>query len=447
MPLRSPRRRAADRFECEDEGVPSSQRVVVVGAGIIGLCSAEALVRRGAAVTVIDRGGATRDGASFGNAGLIVPSHVVPLAAPGVLGQGLRWMAQRDSPFFVQPRLDLELVRWGWRFMRSATPRHVELAGPVLRDLHLASRALHLEVAARLPGAPPVEERGVMILCASLAALRDEEVTAERARTLGLRAEVLDAAGVRARMPGLTLDVAGGVHYLDDAHASPRSLMVALQAYLVGAGVEFRWGRVVTGLERSAGRVSGVRLEGEVVTASTVVIAAGVASSALGSDVGARLPMQPGRGYSVTAVDPPERPAMPALLAEARVAVTPLAEGVRLGGTMEITHVDRPVDHVRVRGITRSVERYLPAFRSDDLATLPVWTGARPVSPDGMPYLGRLERLDGVVVATGHGMMGFSLGPVTGAIVADLVLDGTSQVAGAASPLLRPERFAGRGRA
>jgi D-amino-acid dehydrogenase len=423
--------------------------VVIVGAGIVGLCAADALVRRGAAVTVVDRGAPERDGASFGNAGLIVPSHVVPLAAPGVLGQGLKWMLDPESPFFVQPRLDLELVRWGWRFVRSATARHVASAAPVLRDLHLASRALHLELAGRLPEAPPVEERGVMVLCATAPGLHEEAGVADRARALGLRVDVLDAAGVAARMPGLTLDVVGGVHYLDDAHASPRALMVALQASLAAAGVDFRWETAVDGLARDGRRVTGVRTPDGVIAASTVVIAGGVASSVFGRDLGVRLPMQPGRGYSVTIPDAPERPAMPALLAEARVAVTPFAEGVRLGGTMEIAPVERPVDHRRVRGITRSVARYLPAFRQDDLAALPVWSGARPVSPDGMPYLGRLTRVDGVVVATGHGMMGFSLGPVTGAIVADLVLGERSEraVPGAASPLLDPERFSGRVRA
>jgi D-amino-acid dehydrogenase len=422
--------------------------VVVVGAGIVGLCVADALVRRGAEVTVVDRGAAARDGASFGNAGLIVPSHVVPLAAPGVLGKGLRWMLDRESPFFVQPRLDLELVRWGWRFMRSATARHVARAGPVLRDLHLASRALHLELAARLPDAGRVVERGVLILCATPAGLHEEAEVAEQARALGLRADVVDAEGARALMPGVTLEVVGGVHYLDDAHASPRALMVALQASLLAAGVAFRWETDVDGVELDGRRVTGVRAGDEVIAADTLVIAGGVTSSAFGRDLGVRLPMQPGRGYSVTVADPPQRPALPALLSEARVAVTPFDEGVRLGGTMEIARADRPVDHRRVRGITRAVERYLPAFRADDLAPLPVWSGARPVSPDGMPYLGRIGRRDGVVVATGHGMMGFSLGPVTGAMVADLVLgpSGDTRVP-AALPLLDPERFTRRERA
>jgi D-amino-acid dehydrogenase len=191
-----------------------------------------------------------------------------------------------------------------------------------------------------------------------------------------------------------------------------------------------------------------VRAGGEVIGADALVIAGGVASSAFGRDLGVRLPMQPGRGYSVTVADPPQRPALPALLSEARVAVTPFDEGVRLGGTMEIASVDRPIDHRRVRGITRAVERYLPAFRADDLAGLPVWSGARPVSPDGMPYLGRIRRLDGVVVATGHGMMGFSLGPVTGAMVADMLMGPAddARVPGAL-PLLDPERFSRRVRA
>jgi D-amino-acid dehydrogenase len=417
--------------------------IVVVGAGIVGLCIAEALVRSGLRVSVVDRGASERDGASFGNAGLIVPSHVIPLAAPGVLGRGLRWMLDRESPFYVQPRLDLDLVRWGWRFVRSATARHVAAAAPVLRDLHLASRALHLDLAARLPGAPTVEQGGVLVLCSTRQGLREEAAVAAHAASLGVRAEVLDAAEVSRRLPGLALDVVGAVHHLDDAHASPRSLMIALQAWLLEAGVRFHWQTGVDGLEVSGRRVTGVRTAAGTIAASTVVVAGGVASSALMRDLGLRLPLQPGRGYSVTVPDPPERPARPLLLAEARVAVTPLDEGVRLGGTMEIAPVERPVDERRVRGILRSVQRYLPSFHADALGGLPVWSGARPVSADGMPYLGRVGRLDGVIVATGHGMMGFSLGPVSGAIVADLLLGREPVVA---SPLLDPERFTRRRR-
>jgi D-amino-acid dehydrogenase len=415
-----------------------SERVVIVGAGIVGLCIAEALSREGVRVTVVERGGKARDGASFGNAGLIVPSHFQPLAAPGVLGRGLRWLLDPESPFFVHPRLDPAVLAWGWHFVRAATRRHVERAAPVLRDLHLASRRLHLELAARVAGAPRVETRGLLLLCATPAGLREEIAHAERAARLGLRADVLDAATAGERL-GASVRAEGAVHVLDDAHVSPGALMRALQDELVARGVTFAWDRTVVGFDRDRLRVRALRChDGERIPAESVVIAAGAETAALGRTLGARWPMQAGRGYSVTVADPPERPVVPAILSEAKVAVTPLAEGVRLGGTMEIAARDRPPDPRRVRGIARAVERSLPAFRADDVAAAPVWHGARPLTPDGLPYLGRPRRIGGLVVASGHGMLGLSLAPVTGAIVADLVQGRPPLIA---SPLLDPDRY------
>lgn len=419
-------------------GPRGSDDAVVVGAGVVGLCAAEALVRDGWRVTIVDRGGRERDGASFGNAGLIVPSHVVPLAAPGVLGQGLRWMLDPSSPFYVQPRLDPELVRWGLAFVRASTRRRALAAAPVLRDLHLASRALHLDLAERVPGAPRVEERGLLMLCTSERGLEEEARLAARCGELGLRTEVLSATEVGSRLGVAAPAAVGGVHHLDDAHTSPRNLMRALQAHLEREGVRFVWGAEAEGVHLDGSAAAGVHLRGGgVVGGSCVVIAGGVSSPRLLRSVGVRLPMEAGRGYGVTVPDPAAPPAIPAILVEARVAVTPLAEGLRLGGTMELAAPDRPADPRRVRGILASVERALPAFRRSDLERLPVWIGVRPLSPDGMPYLGGLARVRGVVVATGHGMMGFSLGPVSGAIVADVAAGRPPRVA---SPLLAPER-------
>jgi D-amino-acid dehydrogenase len=200
------------------------------------------------------------------------------------------------------------------------------------------------------------------------------------------------------------------------------------------------WDAEVTAIDPASGGHR-VRLrEGGDLAAELVVLAGGVASAALARTLGASLPLQAGRGYSVTLRTPTARPRLPLLLHEARVAVTPFAEGVRIGGTMEIAAGDTPVDLRRVRGIARSTERFLPPYRSDELLQEPVWTGSRPVSADGMPYLGRLRRTPSVIVATGHGMMGFSLGPVTGALVADVVAGREGTV----SPLLAPERFSRR---
>lgn len=397
---------------------------MVVGAGIVGLSCAEALSRDGWRVTLVERGREERDGASFGNAGLIVPSHVLPLAAPGVMSQGLRWMLDPESPFFVEPRLDLELLRWGWRFWRSATAAHVARSVPALGALLLAGLQAHLEMAQRV-GGPAVQQRGLMMLCLSQAGLKAAWHEAQVAAALGMEVRSLDPEALQAYYPGVRLAAVGGVWYGQDAHLSPRGLMTALQAAVNRAGVAAHWGREVVGVERSpSGRAKAMRLDdGTVLEADAFVLAAGLETARLSRALGTRVPLQAGRGYSVTQAQPPEQPEVPAILAEARVAMTPLPEGVRWGGTMEVASPGRPVNRRRLLGVAKAAQRYFPAFEADALMALPMWTASRPLSPDGLPYLGRLRRSPNVVVASGHGMMGFSLGPVSGRLVADLLAD------------------------
>lgn len=419
---------------------PRRGHVVVVGGGIVGLSCAEALSRDGWQVSLVERGGEDRDGASFGNAGLIVPSHVVPLAAPGVMRQGLRWMLDPESPFFVAPRFDADLLHWGWRFMRSATAAHVARAVPVLGALLMAGLRAHIELSGRVSG-PTVEQRGLVMLCLTESGLEEAWHEAQAAISLGAEVRKVDAQELETVYPGVRLAVAGGVWYHQDAHLSPRGLMTALQTAVAARGAALHWGRQVVGLERaSRGELRALRLDdGTVLTADAFVLAAGVETVGLTRGLGLRLPLQAGRGYSVTQTQPPERPEVPAILSEARVAMTPLPEGIRWGGTMEVARPGRPANPRRLRGIAKSVERYFPGFDGQELMQLPMWTGWRPLSPDGLPYLGRLQRAANVVVATGHGMMGFSLGPVTGTLVADLLAERRPEMD--LSPLA-PERFA-----
>lgn len=421
---------------------PSSAagHVAVVGAGIVGLSAAEALLRDGWRVSLVERGGEQRDGASFGNAGLIVPSHVVPLAAPGAVLQGLRWMFDPQSPFYVEPRLDPELIRWGWRFWRSSTAEHVARSVPLLGALLLGGLGAHLALAERV-GGPAVQRRGLTMLCLSQEGLAAAWHEAQQAADLGMEVRRLAVDELQALYPGVRLAATGGVWYGQDAHLSPRGLMKALQAAVVEAGAVVHWGRGVAGLERAAGgEVKALRLDdGSLLAADAFVLAAGVETSRLAHALGTRVPLQAGRGYSVTQPQPPERPEVPAILVEARVAMTPLPEGLRWGGTMEVAPLGRPANPQRLLGIARSVERYFPSFRSEELLRLPTWTAARPLSPDGLPYLGRLRRATNVVVASGHGMMGFSLGPLSGELVADLLGGRPPRVEIGA---LAPERFA-----
>jgi D-amino-acid dehydrogenase len=404
--------------------VSGGRHVVVVGAGVVGLNSAYHLRRRGYEVTVLEREPAGRAAASSGNAGIVVPSHFVPLAAPGVVGQALRWMLDPMSPFYVRPRASLDLLRWGWRFARSATAEHVRRSGPLLLRLNLASRRLYDDLVTDLGVDVGFTPRGLLLLCRTERGLEEEARMAAGARELGLDARVLDAAAVRAMEPGTELDVVGAVHVAEDAHLDPGALMRALRTHLERAGVRIEAGAEVLSLrDRGPGIEVTVRQDGREAAhaADAVVLAGGSWSAALGRQLGLRLLLQPGKGYALTMERPSQSLRTAAILVEARAAASRVGDRFRIGGTMEMAGFDARVTAARLEGIKRSAMRYFPALPRAELDAASPWMGFRPVSPDGLPYLGRAPRHPNVVVATGHAMMGFSLGPVTGLLVAELV--------------------------
>lgn len=401
----------------------AGDRVVVIGAGVIGLASAQALATRGYRVTVIDRSPEQRDGCSFGNAGMIVPSHFVPLAAPGMVWLGLKWMFDPESPFWIRPRLNRDLFEWGWRFWRASNQRQVTRAEPLLRDLNLASRRLYEQLADATTGIGDfgLVKRGLLMLCRSERGLEEEARFAERANQLGVPAEVLDAHGTAVADPGITMAVAGSVRFPLDAHLAPERFLAMLTASCRRLGVSFRWGTEVSAIRLSGRRIIAVESAAGGDEADHLVLAGGAWSPRLVTLLGLRLPMQAGKGYSLTLEHPPQLPTLCSICTEARLAVTPMEGRLRIGGTMEIAGLDERVDPRRVRGIIRSALSYFPGLREADFANVEPWKGLRPCSPDGLPYLGRTARFDNLLIATGHAMMGLSLAPITGRLVGQLV--------------------------
>src|SRR5690554_3346361 len=403
-----------------------SRHAVVVGAGIIGLMSAYYLRQRGFEVTVLERDSEGRVTTSHGNAGMVVPSHFIPLAAPGVVAQGVRWMANPRSPFYIKPRLNPEMVGWGWRFWRAGTAAHVARSAPMLLALNLASRDEYVNLNQQLGGGFDFERQGLTMLPISDRGLEEEAKVAAMAHELGMAAEVLDRRAVQAMEPGITLNVVGGVHFPEDAHLDPAKFMRLLTERLREDGVQLRFGWEVTGFGAKGGGIGAVEGHGstgvaESVTADHVVLAAGSWSSRLGKQLGLRLPMQPGKGYSMTLENPSQRLRVPSLLSEARVAVTRMGERLRVGGTMEIAGFDEGANAGRVEGIIDSALRYFPELKREEFDAPPRWHGFRPCSPDGLPYLGKSPKHANVTVATGHSMMGVSLAPITGRLVGQLV--------------------------
>ena len=397
------------------------REVVVIGAGIVGLCSAYYLLERGHRVTILERGEPDHDCCSLGNAGFISPSHFVPLAAPGIVVKALRWMGDPESPFYIHPRFDVALVAWGIRFWRASSRERAEKAAPLLRDLNLQSRALYEALAVRTGNAFDLRREGLLVLLQSKRGLEEEAALAERSRALGMPAEVLDAAQVRALEPGLTFDVQGGVRYPLDAHLTPQRLVAAMTKLVQERGANLVWGAGVTSWRWSQSSVTAaVTPKGEF-GGDEFVLAAGSWTPIAAKALGVRLPMQPGKGYSLTLDTPRSQPRHSLILQEARVAVTPMGSSLRVGGTMELAGYDLRIHPPRIRGLIRSLCRYLPTYRPEDFSSVQPWCGLRPCTPDGLPYVGRTRRQPNLIVASGHAMMGVSMAPITGTLVAEIV--------------------------
>ncbi len=418
----------------------STRKVVVCGGGIVGLSCAYYLARDGWAVTVIERNAEGADSCAQGSAGYVSPSHVIPIAAPGMVWKGLKWMLSSRSPFYIQPRLDLDLIRWGLRFARSCTPEHTRRAAPVLRDLCLGGRRLFVELAAATGNAFELRTEGLLNLCKTPAGLDHEaHGLAALANELGVEARVLDAKATAALEPGVKMAIAGSVYFPIDAHLSPRRFMPAMLGLLRDLGVEFRWSTDVMGWRTSGAKVTAVVTPQGEVAADEFVLAGGSWSGGVAKGLGLYLPLQAGKGYSLTIERPRFRVTKPMILTERRVAVTPMGETLRFGGTMEIAgHRDR-VRPERIEQIVAGAQFFLPEFTAQDFAGIKPWFGYRPVSPDGLPYLGRFGRHPNLTAACGHAMLGVTMAPITGLIVSELLAGRKPSVD---LSLLNPDRFA-----
>ncbi len=387
----------------------------------MGLCCGYYAQKEGWQVTILESGDENRSGCSFGNAGMVVPSHMVPLAAPGMLGLGVRMMFNRRSPFAIKPRITAELLQWSYNFMKAATAEHVQRVAPLLRDLNLSSREAYLELEDELGPVFNLTQRGLIMLCKTEKMLDEEEKTADLARGLGVPAQVLDSAALNELDPGITMDVCGGIYFPRDCHLSPDKFVAAItRRFKELGGVVALNAEVVDWRHRGNCITAVATAEGEY-EGDEFVLSAGAWSSLVASKLGLRIPMQAGKGYSITLSNAPQMPEICSILMEARVAVTPMGDNLRFGGTMEIAGLDQSVSRERVRGIIESIPSYFPAFESSLFRGKPVWSGLRPCSPDGIPYIGRFNSFNNLICATGHAMMGLSLAPVTGRIVANLL--------------------------
>jgi D-amino-acid dehydrogenase len=414
--------------------------VVVVGGGVIGLCCAAELRRAGADVTVVERGECGQR-ASLGNAGWVTRSLSGPRTVADALVPALRALTRRDGPVRVRAHLDRDFARWSWHFQRSMRRVRQRAGASALvalnegtlerfDDLRSAGVEFEMESAGLIVAG--LTERA---LDACLAGMRMLEQAGYRGDV-----EMLDGHALRRLEPALSDAVAAGVHIRSDRWVRPEALIQGLLRHLEEAGVDVCEATEVTGLSADGGRGWKVETSHEQLHADRILVAAGIWSKGVLSKVGFSLPLEGARGCSVTARGCGIRPRHGLELAEAMVACTPFTDGMRLAGDYEVGATDETVSATRLRTLTRSARVYLRDWRPSH--SLLEWAGVRPITPDGLPFIGGVPGADGVYVATGHGMLGVTLAPSTGAAIAPLIVHGRT------GPLLEPfkvDRF-GRSR-
>ncbi len=285
-----------------------------------------------------------------------------------------------------------------------------------------------------------LEERdGLLVLCHSQHTLEEESNTAQQALQLGLPAQVFDARQTASMDPGVRMDVAGSVYFPMDCHLAPQRFIAGLQRQLNALGARFLWNTRVVDWRVSNRRIVAVVTNQGDFSADEYVLCGGAWSPEIAASLGLSLPMQAGKEYSLTLTRPRQMPRFCAILSEARVAVTPIGSSLRFAGTMEMAGMNEEINPVRVQGIMKAVVKYYPDFGPGDFAGIQPWCGLRPCSPDGLPYLGRFKNYDNLSTATGDSMMGVSLGPVTGRLMAQLLAHDEPEID---VGLMAPDRFA-----
>ena len=398
-----------------------SKKVVIIGGGIMGVCSAYFLNKEGHEVTIIDKSNFS-SGASFVNAGYITPSHIISLAAPGIITKGLKWMFNPSSPFYVKPRLDKDFLQWAWAFKRSATKKKVAQSIPVIKDINILSRELYIAMKSSGDLDFHYEHKGLLMAYKDDKAGEQEWEVGKKAIQLGLKVENLTAKEVEALEPKANLNIKGAVYFHSDAHMTPGSFMKNMLSYLRENGVTILAEEEVKDIIISNNSIKKVVTNKQEITADEFVMAAGSWSPIISKKLGIKMLLQPGKGYRIN-VAQETNITIPAVLLEAKVAVTPMDGFTRFSGTMEIDKINHKINPIRVNAIANSASKYYHGLQISTQDKEAAQCGLRPVTPDGLPYIGKTSQYNNLTFATGHAMMGWSLGPATGKLVSEIVSD------------------------
>ena len=398
--------------------VPGETDVAVVGGGVIGLCVAYELLQRGREVVVVDKGRVAK-GSAVGNAGFIVPSHVIPMAAPGVVPGVIKGIIRRTGPVTARPSLDPDYLKWILRFMRNCTRKVAHQGAVTLAALGFLSAELALELIAKEGIECGYRPEGLLHVYGDPRVFESAKHEAAEMQRYGVEIEMYDRTGIREVEPSLNDEVIGGFLCVDDGGLDPAAFLAGLASVLTERGARLSSGTELLGFRTSGGKVHELTTSRGSLVADQVVIAAGAWTPRVSALLGESIPVQPGKGYSMTVAKPRSGPRMNLLIGDRWVAVNPMGDKMRMSGWLELGRLDTKPSLGRLAHVEANVRARVNL--DPDLTVLERWAGLRPVTPDSIPIVGPARRWSNVTYATGHGKLGLSLGPVTGRLVAQML--------------------------
>lgn len=405
---------------------------VVIGGGVVGAATAYYLTKQGRQVTLLEQGDLC-SGCSQGNAGQITPGHL-PLPQPGTMWRNLRWLFKSTSPLYVAPRFDINLIKWLWQFNQACNAPHLNMATEILCRLGAASEKLFKQLVDEID--LRYENKGRLEVCRTKETYQSACAESELLRKYGFESQRLIEGEVQRFEPAIRAAVAGAIYYPNSGFCNPQELVEQMCAAAKASGATIKLNTEVTDLRIENGRLQAVVTPEEEIRADAVVLACGSWSPRLARRLGIRLAVQPGKGYHLDVQRPEVAPAMPVVLVEERIFVTPIDDFLRLAGTMEFSGFNLKQRPARIEMLATGASRYFPDVQRAQVRSR--WCHLRPMTPDGLPIIGRASRADNVWIATGHGMLGVTQGPITGKLLAEWIGEGKPSLDLTA---LRPERF------
>lgn len=401
--------------------IQTSFDVIVIGAGVVGVCCAYFLRETGRRVLLVDKEDIAA-GSSYGNAGQIVPGHCFPLSQPDNFSQVLRWLFNPESPFYIRPRMDIDLLSWLWRFHRASNVNHRNKAMHVIRDLIMESRELYRSFSEMDDMEFGLKMNGAMHIYSTENGFRHGKHEAQLVNNMGgIHSEFLNKNEVSSRLGVVTANIAGGIYYPEDAHLIPADFVKSLAIRFQTIGGDFLNSTLVQGFERDDRKITAIKTSRGILQADEIIVATGSWTPNIIRELSIKVPIQAAKGYSLTYRRPVGIQEIPVLCGESRVAVTPMGDTLRFAGTLELVGLDSSINQRRVDAVARAPSKYIPEYDSTYMDLIEVWAGLRPVTPDGLSMLGRSPSFDNLILAAGHAMIGMASGPASAKLITQII--------------------------